>query len=190
MKRFWTTSTAHSSLFSTCVRCIDFTSVSTVIRLNFDFFFRQCSNFCFFLFVFYFVLFRFNFVACTIFSIRIVSLKKGFFRIILSSFHTFILTTCCNSHIHFNFQDNYISILFTSFHNLKLNSMYRVLIIIFIQSVRFCMSNNSLKSVLVICPQGQYRYLPSNIYIGPRIQLPVSVQWCQTLYVKVQGKMV
>jgi hypothetical protein len=32
--------------------------------------------------------------------------------------------------------------------------------------------------------------LPSNIYIGPRIQLPVSVQWCQTLYVKVQGKMV
>lgn len=136
--------------------------------IEFCFFFRQCGNFCFFLFVFYFVLFRFNFVACTIFSIRIVSLKKIFFRIILSAFHTFIHTTCCNSHIHFNFQDNYISILFTTFNNLKLNSMYRVLIIIFIQSVRFCMSNNSLKSVLIICPQGQCRYLPSNIYIGPR----------------------
>ena len=37
------------------------------------------------------------------------------------------------------------------------------------------MSNNSLKLVLVI---------------GPRIQLAVSAQWCQTLYVKVQGKMV
>ena len=46
--------------------------------------------------------------------------------------------------------------------------------------------------MLVICPQDQYRYLSSNIHIGPRIQIPVSAQWCQTLYryVKVQGKMV
>jgi hypothetical protein len=37
------------------------------------------------------------------------------------------------------------------------------------------MSNNSRKSVLVICLQGQYGYLPSNIHIFPQIQLPVSV---------------
>jgi hypothetical protein len=38
---------------------------------------------------------------------------------------------------------------------------------ILLQYARFCMSNNS------ICP---------------RIQLPVSAQWSQRLYVKVQGK--
>ena len=32
-------------------------------------------------------------------------------------------------------------------------------------------------------------YLPSNIRICPRIQLPVSAQWSQRLYVKVQVKM-
>ena len=35
-----------------------------------------------------------------------------------------------------------------------------------------------------------YPYLPSNIRICPRIQLPVSAQWSQRLYVKVQGKMI
>ena len=44
-------------------------------------------------------------------------------------------------------------------------------------------NNNSRKSVLVICPQGQYGYLR-------RIQLSVSAQWCQTLYVSGQGMMV
>jgi hypothetical protein len=34
-----------------------------------------------------------------------------------------------------------------------------------------------------------YPYLPSYIRICPRIQLPVSAQWSQRLYVKVQGKM-
>ena len=33
-------------------------------------------------------------------------------------------------------------------------------------------------------------YLSSNIRICSRIQLPVSAQWSQRLYVKVQGKMV
>ena len=61
---------------------------------------------------------------------------------------------------------------------------------ILMQYVRFRMFNNSRKPVLVICPQCQYGYLPSNIHIEPRIKLPVSAQWCQTLYVKVQGKMV
>jgi len=54
---------------------------------------------------------------------------------------------------------------------------------ILLQYVRFCMSNINQKSVLVICPQGQYRHFPQN-------QLPVSAQWSQRLYVKVQGKMV
>jgi hypothetical protein len=36
---------------------------------------------------------------------------------------------------------------------------------------------------------GQISYLPSYIRICPRIQLPVSAQWSQRLYVKVQGKM-
>ena len=35
----------------------------------------------------------------------------------------------------------------------------------------------------------KYPYLPSYIRICPLIQLPVSVQWSQRLYVKVQGKM-
>ena len=35
----------------------------------------------------------------------------------------------------------------------------------------------------------KYPYLPSYIRICPRIQLPVSAQWSQRLYVKVQGKM-
>ena len=35
----------------------------------------------------------------------------------------------------------------------------------------------------------KYPYLPSYIHICPRIQLPVSVQWSQRSYVKVQGKM-
>jgi hypothetical protein len=35
----------------------------------------------------------------------------------------------------------------------------------------------------------KYSYLPSYIRICPLIQLPVSVQWSQRLYVKVQGKM-
>jgi len=52
------------------------------------------------------------------------------------------------------------------------------------------MSNNIRKSVLVICPQGQYRYMPSNIHIGPRIQLPISAQRCQIVYAKGKGKMV
>jgi hypothetical protein len=33
----------------------------------------------------------------------------------------------------------------------------------------------------------KYPYLPSYIRICPRIQLPVSAQWSQRLYVKVQG---
>jgi hypothetical protein len=36
----------------------------------------------------------------------------------------------------------------------------------------------------------KYPYLPSCIRICPLIQLPVSAQWSQRLYVKVQGKMV
>ena len=51
------------------------------------------------------------------------------------------------------------------------------------------------KSVLITCPEGKYpympskyQYLPSNIRISPRIQLPVSAQWSQRVYVKVQGK--
>ena len=35
----------------------------------------------------------------------------------------------------------------------------------------------------------KYLYLPSYVRICPRIQLPVSVQWSQRLYAKVQGKM-
>ena len=35
----------------------------------------------------------------------------------------------------------------------------------------------------------KYPYLPSYIRICPRIQLPVSAQWSQRLYVKVQGQM-
>ena len=35
----------------------------------------------------------------------------------------------------------------------------------------------------------KYPYLPSYIRIYPLIQLPVSAQWSQKLYVKVQGKM-
>jgi hypothetical protein len=35
----------------------------------------------------------------------------------------------------------------------------------------------------------KYSYLPSYIRICPLIQLPVSAQWSQKLYVKVQGKM-
>jgi len=35
----------------------------------------------------------------------------------------------------------------------------------------------------------KYPYLPSYIRICPRIQLSVSAQWSQRLYVKVQGKM-
>jgi hypothetical protein len=35
----------------------------------------------------------------------------------------------------------------------------------------------------------KYPYLPSYIRICPRIQLPVSAQWSQRLYVNVQGKM-
>ena len=35
----------------------------------------------------------------------------------------------------------------------------------------------------------KYPYLPSYIRICPRIQLPVSAQWSQRLYVKVQGNM-
>ena len=34
----------------------------------------------------------------------------------------------------------------------------------------------------------KYLYLPSYIRICPCIQLPVSAQWSQRLYVKVQGK--
>jgi hypothetical protein len=52
-------------------------------------------------------------------------------------------------------------------------------------------------SVLFIANTGQisvfalkYLYLPSYIRICPRIQFPVSAQWSQRLYVKVQGKMV
>jgi hypothetical protein len=37
--------------------------------------------------------------------------------------------------------------------------------------------------------RGKYPHLPSNIRICHRIQLPVSAQWSQRLYVKVQGKM-
>jgi hypothetical protein len=51
---------------------------------------------------------------------------------------------------------------------------------ILLQYVRFCMSNNSSEALLIILPRGQYRYLLSNIRICPRIQLPVSAQWCQT----------
>jgi hypothetical protein len=43
--------------------------------------------------------------------------------------------------------------------------------------------------------RGKYPYLPLNIRIcphisvfAPRIRLPVSAQWSQKLYVKVQGK--
>ena len=36
----------------------------------------------------------------------------------------------------------------------------------------------------------KYRYLPSYIRICPLIQIPVSVQWSQRLYDKVQGKMI
>ena len=47
-------------------------------------------------------------------------------------------------------------------------------------------------SVLVICTQGKYaniRICPQNIRIFPLIQLPVSAQWSQKLYVKGQGNM-
>ena len=37
---------------------------------------------------------------------------------------------------------------------------------ILLQYVRFCMFNNSLKSVLVICPQSKYPYLPPNSTSG------------------------
>ena len=37
---------------------------------------------------------------------------------------------------------------------------------------------------------GKYGYMRANTDICPRIQLPVSAQWSQRLYVKVQGKMV
>ena len=36
---------------------------------------------------------------------------------------------------------------------------------------------------------GKYPYVSSYIRICPRIQLTVSAQWSQSLYVKVQGKM-
>ena len=61
---------------------------------------------------------------------------------------------------------------------------------ILLECVRFCMSNISRRSLLVICPQGEYRYLPSNIHICPRIQPPVFVQWFQKLYVKEKGNIV
>ena len=38
--------------------------------------------------------------------------------------------------------------------------------------------------------RNNYPYLPSHIRICPRIQLPVSAQWFQRLYAKVQGKLV
>ena len=63
---------------------------------------------------------------------------------------------------------------------------YLLLSHISLQSVRFCMS----KSVLVICPQGKYSYLPSNTRICLRIQLPVYAKWSQRLHVKIHGKMV
>jgi hypothetical protein len=40
---------------------------------------------------------------------------------------------------------------------------------------------------LFACPQGKYG---GNIRICPRIQLPVSAQWSQRLYIKVQGKII
>ena len=52
----------------------------------------------------------------------------------------------------------------------------------------------ALRANIRICPQIfvfalKYPYLSSYIRISPRIQLPVSAQWSQRLYVKVQGKM-
>ena len=48
------------------------------------------------------------------------------------------------------------------------------------------MSNNSRKSVLVICPYGQYGHLPLNIHIGSQIQILVYLR----SGVKVQEKVV
>jgi hypothetical protein len=42
---------------------------------------------------------------------------------------------------------------------------FLVLSHILYQYVRFCMPNNSRKSVSIICPEGQYRYSPSKTHI-------------------------
>ena len=68
----------------------------------------------------------------------------------------------------------------------KLLMFYTLLSHILLQYVNLCMSNNNEQSVLVILPRAN---LPSYNRICPRIQLPVSAQWSQRLYVKVQVKM-
>ena len=62
---------------------------------------------------------------------------------------------------------------------------------ILLQYVRFCMSNNSWKTVLVICPLGKYPYLPSNIHICPHISVfapEFNFRYLRS-GLKVQGKM-
>lgn len=119
-----------------CGSCSDFTTVPKVIRLNLDFF-RQCSHFCFLFYLFFIV---FCFVLSMLF-LRLLtfesSLYKNVIKIILSAFHTFILTTCCNCHIYVNFQDNYISILFTTFHNLKCNGIHTECWLFFLMYCRY-----------------------------------------------------
>ena len=59
---------------------------------------------------------------------------------------------------------------------------------VLLQYVCFCMSNKRQKSVLVICPQGKYPYLPSYVHIfPPNSTSGICAQWHRKELLKVHA---